>query len=192
MQVTKYHDCCRHYFHSPGMCTEAKVHIWQTIVLPTLLYGLDCVAPVPSSFQELEKCQSTLIKRSMGLGKRSHHSHLLTALRISPVQHAADLRACNLFARMFRVRSPSTLLSSALLSRYMLSDRVPEGTLLHRVLNLGMSPIDAILTKKSACAPHVFINDGFVDSLQFLLFNENFVKPWSVEYILTSLLTSCF
>jgi hypothetical protein len=41
-------------------------------------------------------------------------------------------------------------------------------------------------------APTFVSDDGVIDSLRFLLFSENYCKPWSAEFVLTALLTACF
>jgi len=70
-----------------GLCTEAKVHLWRTIGLPSLTYGQESVHyPLPCS-AEVEATQSTLLKRCLGLPNRSHHSHLLNALGIRRVTY---------------------------------------------------------------------------------------------------------
>ena len=74
----------------------------------------------------------------------------------------------------------------------MLNDRAIPGTLLHHVLSHGTSPVWLMTHVFKAKRNCYFSDDGFVDSLRFLLFAENYCNPWSSEFILTSLLTAAF
>jgi hypothetical protein len=176
----------------PGLCTEAKVHIWKTIGLPTLTYGLEAVPLTKASLAAVEKCQATLIKRCLGLNKRSHHSNILHALNIAPVLHSVNAHAANVYTRIFKRNSPALLLNSFLLARFISTNVALEGTLLHRILTMGASPVRTLLRKKPCCSPFYARSDGVIDSLKFLLHHANYVKPWSTEFILTSLMTKCF
>jgi hypothetical protein len=193
-------SACRRAFFSfadrgilyPGLCSEAKVHLWKTIALPTLTYAMESVSYPDRAMEEVEACQSSLIKRSFGLPNRSHHSHLLSALDIHPVSQSVDSKTVNLFSRVFKTNSPARSLNIFLLSHFMLSNKITKGTLLHRLLRTGSSPVKTIVTKKpKLCHPHP-PRDGFIDSLEYLLLHENYVKPWSSEFILTTLFTKCF
>jgi len=176
----------------PGLCTEAKVHIWKTVALPVLRYGLEAIDMPPASTTTVEKCQATLIKRCLGMSKYSHHSHVLSALRLEPVMHTVRQSSINLFIRLFNVDSPARLFNSLMLSRFMLTNAIPKGTLLHRLLTHGFSPMNLLLTKNYRIDPHSFPADGFIDSLRFLLLSENYVKPWSSEFITSCLFTNVF
>ena len=65
------------------------------------------------------------------------------------------------------------------------------GAIVDRILKLGYSPVDVLLS--NVCDIHAsVIDNGAVDSLRTVLFNENFIKPWSDEYMLVKLLTRSF
>ena len=72
----------------------------------------------------------------------------------------------------------------------MTTNFVPAGTLLQRILNLGVSPISTIMKPKPKLSLPLFPNDGLIDSLCFLVHHENFIKPWCAEFLLVSVLTA--
>ena len=55
------------------------------------------------------------------------------------------------------------------------------------------SPIKSLFTEQSYVNPEVNpLRDGVVDSLRYLICNENFIKPYSEEHVLATLLTRAF
>ena len=76
------------------------------------------------------------------------------------------------------------------LSVYMSCGHTVPGTITHRILQLGLSPIDCAFNKYRPC--HTMCHDGVVDSLRQLIYHENYAKPWSDEYVLSVLLTKAF
>ena len=46
----------------PGLCAEAKLHLWRSVGLPTLTYGLCALPLTPPSAKMAEKAQSDLMK----------------------------------------------------------------------------------------------------------------------------------
>ena len=73
---------------------------------------------------------------------------------------------------------------------YALSGHIVPGTLLSRVVSMGLSPTVCIF--RSYRKPKSDDDDGIVDSLRALIRHENFLKPYSEEHVLTSLLTRAF
>ena len=58
-------------------------------------------------------------------------------------------------------------------------------------LKLGYFFVDVVLN--DACYRHDSVKyNGAMDSLRTVLFNENFIKTWSDEYMLVKLLTRSF
>ena len=76
------------------------------------------------------------------------------------------------------------------LSLYMLKKTVIPGTLVSKLLSFGLSPISCIFydyTKSS------FISDcGLTDSLRRLIMHEHFIKLYSEEHFLATLLTRSY
>ena len=64
----------------PGLSTEVKVHLWKTVGLPSLLYGMENLELRAKDLREPEKLQSSIVKRTTGLPLRCHHTHLLNAV----------------------------------------------------------------------------------------------------------------
>eukprot|EP00914_Ancora_sagittata_P032643 GHVO01065946.1.p1 GENE.GHVO01065946.1~~GHVO01065946.1.p1 ORF type:complete len:281 (-),score=3.66 GHVO01065946.1:1000-1725(-) len=175
----------------PGLCTEAKTHLWRSIGLPTLKYGMECLPLSKGNLKDLEAVQATTLKSCLGLQKRSHHSSLLNSLSIAPVDFTVTQHSINLFKRILSFCSPAFILNNILLSDFISSNKLVQGTLLHRLISYNVSPV-RLLTNNFRMK-HVFNeNDGISDSLRLLIFSDNYVKPWSAEFLLCKLLTSCF
>ena len=132
---------------------------------------------MPASSAKIEKCQTTLLKRCLGLSKHSHHDQVLNALRLEPVQHSVNQNIINLYIRIFSTDSPARTFNRLLLSRFILTNTVPYGTLLHRVLTLDVYPIELVLTKKHRITPHQFPTDGFLSFRVSSLSKNERVQP---------------
>ncbi len=72
----------------------------------------------------------------------------------------------------------------------MTSGQTTAGTITDRIVKMGLCPVKCAFNKhlcnKDNC------DNGVIDSLRQLLHCDNFLKPWSSEYILTRLLTKAF
>ena len=143
--------------------------------------------------QSLETVQGTLVKQCLGLPKRSRHSYLLKAMGLCQVEHLLQKRFISLYKQIFSVESPAKQLSSFLLSRYMLTGETVPGTLLNKIVNLSLSPLDiGIPLSRSHCGTVKEGSNGIIDSMRQLIMHEHFIKPWSQEHILLKLLTKAF
>ena len=131
-----------------------------------------------------------LLKQCLGLGRRSRHSRLLQARYIKPIKHILKERTASLYSRIFNTDSPARDLSTHLLSSYLCTGHVVPGTLLDQVLSYGLSPLNLIFDFHRPL--YNFYEDGVVDSLRSLLCHENFLKHYSEEHMLVSLLTRSF
>ena len=134
--------------------------------------------------------QGTIIKRVMGINKRSHHSNLLRALNITPIDKLIGNNAIGLYHRIYKVNTLAKQFQSILLTNYILSCKTIRGTLLDRVVAAGHNPLDVVFNKPKQ--EHRFEPDGVVDSLKYLLNHDNYTKPGSDEHILATLLTKAF
>ena len=65
----------------PGLSSEVKAFLWNSIGNPILLYGMESIGITKNELNILKTTQGNIIKRVMGINKRSHHSKLQT-LRI--------------------------------------------------------------------------------------------------------------
>ena len=195
--VDKRSDKCRRSFYGlrdigmafPGCDANVKTYMWNTICQPTLLYGFDAICVSASSVKKLKSVQSSLIKQSLGLSKRSKSTNMLHAMGITKVEDKIKLSTASLFKRIFAIESPVKQLSSHFLSMYITHGKLYPGTIVERLVSYGLSP--------TMCAFNKFYlptepGCGVVDSLRHLLMHQNFIKPYSEEHLLTSLLTSAF
>ena len=66
----------------PGLSTDVKAHLYKTIGLPSLLYGIESVSLNQTLMKSLECAQSNIVKNIMGFNKQSQHSNLLHTIGI--------------------------------------------------------------------------------------------------------------
>ena len=95
------------------------------------------------------------------------------------------------FKRVSCKSSPTKNLSYQLLSEYIETGIINPGTIVDRVLKIGLSPIDVLFHNVCDRHDHVF-NNGIVDSLRMLLFSQHFIQPRCGEYLLVKLFTRAF
>ena len=177
----------------PGLSSESKIYLWKSIGMPTLLYGLDAVTPNKLSLSRLESCQASLMKRFLGFQQRTHHSNLLAAVNVPNVDIILKRNTRSLFKRIFDVDSPSRDVCAFQLASYVLKGSVIKGTLIEKLVESGDSPIKLLFDRKY-CVPYYDhnVNSGVVDSLRYLIMHSNFLKPYSDEHIIASLLVKAF
>jgi hypothetical protein len=174
----------------PGLASETKSYLYTSICQPTLLYGLDSVHLTNAMMQKIDSCQGSIIKRVCDLPKRSHHSSLLKALNIKTINELPAKLTASLYQRIFKVNCPMRDLCIYQLSNYICTGLSVHGSITHRMVEYGLCPVTYAFNKYTP--QNILHCDGTVDSLKQLIYNENFVKPWSNEYILTRMLTKAF
>ena len=135
--------------------------------------------------------QASIIKKTLGFSVRSHNTHLLEAANVIPVSASVKASMTSLWWRIFKVGSPTQRLCSKFLINFLRTNTLIPGTLLQRIVDLDVSPVQAIFNKVVTPRP-TSIRDGVVDSLQYLIRHEHFIKPYSDEHILATLLTKAF
>ena len=175
----------------PGLNTNSKVHLYKTICQPTLMYGLDCLSLTKRNIDDVQVTQGRIMKHVCGLGKRSRHSALLHALGISNAGNVISECTKSLFNRICSTDSPTRDLCFYFINLYVYKGILFPGTLVHRLVNLGVSPSSLVLSYSKSSSQYICDN-GLVDSLRVILFDGNYVKPWSNEYLLVKLLTKSF
>ena len=180
----------------PGLNTDVKAFLWNSIGCPILSYGLESLQLTKTDIKELKTTQGNIIKRTMGVNKRSHHSNLLKALKIPPIEDIIKNNCLRLYKNIFKIDSPARDLQSTLLASYILDGFLTKGTLLYRVVNAGYEPLSIIFDDKNKflCSEFDFSkqSDGMIDSLRYLLNHDDYNKPWSEEHILVTLLTKAY
>ena len=131
----------------------------------------------------------------MDLNNRSHQSSLLEALKVPPVEEIIKKNSIRLYRKIFMTDTPARELQSVLLARYITKGSIIKGTLLERVLKSGENPLDIVFNKvpfkHSECDLNIE-RDGLADSLKYLLYHQDYNKPWSHEHVLATLLTKAF
>ena len=177
-------------FQYPGLHTSVKSYLWKTVCCPTMIYAMDCVPLSKSDVTQLKSAQGSIIKNVMGLSKRQHHSQLLHALKIPTVVDVIYKNTYSFYHRVLSVKSPVQQIQSRFLSQFILSGEVIKNTLLEKMLLQGHKPLQCLYEFKKPTVEHVC--NGITDSLRYLTCHDNYVKPWSTEYTLVSLLTQSF
>jgi len=177
----------------PGLGTNVKSYMWKTIGAPTLLYGMDSIHLSQRDIKQLNSAQGSIVKRVMGLNKRCHHSSLLQAMNIQTIEDKLKTSVSSLYNRIGQVSCPSRDLQSVLLAMYITDGTVVKNTLLDRLVQYQLSPTDTFLCKpKTSKGARLNMCSGLVDSLRYLIYNDNYVKLGSDEHFLTSLMLRSF
>ena len=175
----------------PGLNTASKVHLFKSICQPTLMYGAECLALNNKNINSIQSAQGSIMKQVCGLGKRSHHSDLLQALEITHSCTHINDRIKSLFTRICTTDSPTRDMCIHFINLFIVDRVLVPGTLIDRIVKMGVSPI-SLLQSNVRNSSQVYVADGLVDSLRALLYNDNYIKPWSNEYLLVKLLTRSF
>ena len=142
--------------------------------------------------RQVEQAQSSTVKRLLGFPLRPHHSNILRALNLSKVQSRIHKATFSLWYRIFQVDSPTRLLCAKLLSDFVLYSYSVPGTLIDRIIKMKLSPVKCLFRRVIPNVIEEGYNDGVVESLRFLILHEIFIKPYSSEHIIASLLTNAF
>ena len=156
LHVNKRGQACRRAMYGltsvgccyPGLSTDVKAHLYKTIGLPSLLYGIESVLLNQTLMKSLECAQSNTVRNIMGFDKRSHHSNLLHAVRIDKVETSVIRGILSLWYRIYQVDNPARVLSKATLCDCINSRHLIPGTLIHRVVEAGFSPIKCLSIKQ--------------------------------------------
>ena len=90
-----------------------------------------------NNFSQMKTTQGNIIKRVMGVNKRSHHSNLLKALIVPSVDNVIKNNSLRLYTNIFKANTPARDLQSALLASYIIKGSTIKGTLLDRVVGAG-------------------------------------------------------
>jgi retron-type reverse transcriptase len=177
----------------PGLSSDVKTHLWKSIGQPTLLYGLDSMYINGANLKRLNTTQASFIKRILGFKQRTHHSHLLRAVRVNHIEDYIKRNTISLWRRTFMINSLLRSLCAFNLARYIIHGKLTPGTIVERIVSYGLSPIEILFSKTQLgnTVSHVS-HDGVADSLRYLIMQEQFIKPYSSEHIIASLLVKAF
>ena len=132
----------------------------------------------------------------MGIGKRCHHSALLSALHIQNVSDVIRRDTLSLGKRVLAIDSPVRDLFIFLFSKAVITGESVHGTLVDRIVRYGLSPLDlfpffqhSFKFSKQRPAGQC---DGIVDPLKYVLSKYDYNKPYSDSHHLAKLLTKAF
>ena len=125
----------------PGLAA-AEAHVPKTVGVASLTYGLDSIHLKSSSIRQLESAQGATIKSLMGIGKRCHHSALLSALHIQNVSDVIRRDTLSLGKRVLAIASPVRDLFIFLFSKAVITGQAVQGTLVDRIVRYGLPPLD--------------------------------------------------
>jgi hypothetical protein len=129
----------------PGLSSEVKAYIWNTVGAPMILYGMESVPLSSADLKQLQSAQGSIVKRVMGIPKHSHHTRLLTALHIPRVDNLIGVNVQKLYHRIFKKTSPAQELQSRFLSSYLRTNTTVKNSLLGRLVQHGISPVKTLL-----------------------------------------------
>ena len=175
----------------PGLNTASKVHLFKSICQPTLMYGTECLDLNTKCINSIQSAQGSVMKQVCGLGKRSHHSAILQALEITHASTHINDSTKSLFKRICSTDSPTRDVCIYFMNLFIVDRVLVPGTLIDRIVKMGISPT-SLLQSNVKQSSQTFTADGLVDSLRAMLYNDNYIKPWSNEYLLVKLLTRSF
>ena len=128
---------------------------------------------------------------SMWLGKRSRQSALLQALDIPHASAYINDNVKSLFTHVCSTDSPTRDVCIHFINLFITESLILPGTLIARIVNMGISPT-SLLQCNNKRSSQTKVTDGLVDSLSAILYNDNYIEPWSTEYLLVKLLTRSF
>ena len=153
---------------------------------------MDSILINKSELAKLEAFQGQCTKSAIGVGKRSHHSNLLSALDIPTLANVIAHYNLSLLYRICQTDTPARYIFLYMLKDYVVTGRIISGTLIARIIDLGISPVRAAFNK-IIIDPQLPEN-GITDSIYALLSSENILRSrGSLEREFLQLLTrSCY
>ena len=144
------------------------------------LYGMECINISKNELTRLERTQGNHIKQCLGLGKTVHSTNILQALNVRKIVNTLSAKCLMFYHSVFSNETPATKLNRFFLSRYVASGRLIPGTLISNIVRDGYSPMSVVFNKPCKYKSSQ-TNCGITEILQNLLYNENFIKPYSEE-----------
>ncbi|RNA39854.1 hypothetical protein BpHYR1_044393 [Brachionus plicatilis] len=78
--------------NDPSLKMEIKSQLYKTYCRPILTYGCEATKINQTFLKKIKSTESIIIKKSLGLSKRSKTTNLLHALKIVPAEESLKLR----------------------------------------------------------------------------------------------------
>ena len=91
---------------SAGLCSpyndiDTVSYVYKAAIRPVLLYGLNCINITNKGWQEIDKCQSRILKSALHLHKFCRSSPILKAMKICTVKEVVELHTLDLAKAVF-------------------------------------------------------------------------------------------
>ena len=153
---------------------------------------MECIWLSKTQIKMLNSMQGGTLKSALGFGKRSHHSHLLRALKVSPISDVILQDTFSLLNRVFKTASPYKSLCSYFLGKYILEGTIDMSSLVGRIIACGRSPLSVIFNNVKWAPVVEGEPNGIADSLQFLVNCDKFNVRDSREHRIATLLVNSF
>ena len=92
--------------------------------------------------------------------------------------------------------SPLLCMQKNLLEHYIINGCSYKNTVTDKVISMGISPMAIAIDLVFKCKIKLSYNSneetGLIDSLRYLLYQDNYIKPYSDKYTLVILMTKSF
>jgi len=176
--------------YNEELCPSLKAHIWKTVGVPSLTYSLGTVPLAKSELKLLKSTQGTIVKASLHLNKRHHHTVLLEAMDILPVERIVEKQRISLLGRVFKSKSSYSQLCVSLMSIVMKRGSTAPGTLIQNISHYGLSPLQIMIGLPMDKRGNGLAENGLRDSIITVL--KNSIKPGSDNHTILKGLTNAF
>ena len=120
----------------------------------------------------------------------------MLALNIPKIDDVISKNTLGFYNRIFNVDSPLLCMQKNLLEHYIISGCSYKNTVIDKVISMGLSPmaiaIDPVFKCKIKLSYDFNEDAGLIDSLKYLLYQDNYIKRQSDEFTLVNLMTKSF
>ena len=155
--------------NNQALSPSVKAYLWRSIGMPSLMYAIGTCNISSVDLKHLESFQGTIIKNSVYLGKRCHHSALLEALDIPKIKYHISKQRAGLLKRVWNVITPYTKFVIELLTLYIAKSIIVKGTLVGQLVESGICQSETIFNSDVIYeGPSHNMNPGLVDSICYV------------------------
>ena len=99
----KYMFACLHLGRSASNVVRVAMATWESIAVPTILYGCETVPFCETKLAELETIESQVAKRILGVYKNTHNVCAQSELGIKPIRMVIFLRQLKFYFRVLQL-----------------------------------------------------------------------------------------
>jgi hypothetical protein len=149
-------------------------YLYRTAIRPILTYGLNCLNLNARNWQEIEKCQSGIVKSALHLHKYSRSSPVLKAMNICRVKYVIELSTLDLAkavlsntskARSFYMHFLQRNIHNNLMTRSLIYSKKYNINFLRYVCDDRYASNTKLRIRQQAQG----VQDGLSDSVRYLL-----------------------